>query len=143
MGVAGAAAASAGVTPPGGGPGARAAAALRAICLAAITLLGFVWLTDAPVRWRWPFIDEHLYLTMAGLATAAGFLKHPAGSRRRAGWLECLLAVSAIALWVWGAVQYEDWLILGGNAPSRWVPAMASCCTSRPSGTATKRWVTS
>jgi TRAP transporter 4TM/12TM fusion protein len=94
----------------------------RQACLAAVSLLGFFWLVDGPTRLRLPFVDEHLYLVMAGLVTAAGLLSRPFG--RRAGALEITLGLAAIGAWAWGAWRYEDWLILGNyRDPSRWVPA--------------------
>ena len=98
---------------------------MRAACLAALSVLGFLWLVDAPIRLRLPFIDEHFYLVIAGLSTAAGFLTHPFG--RRAGLPEIALALAAIGLWSWGAWRYETWLILGGHQhPEKWLVGTAA-----------------
>ena len=97
----------------------------RQTCLALVSLLGFFWLVDGPTRLRLPFVDEHLYLVMAGLVTAAGLLSRPFG--RRAGALEITLGLLALGTWTWGAWRYEDWLILGNyRDPSRWVPAVVA-----------------
>jgi TRAP transporter 4TM/12TM fusion protein len=98
---------------------------LRAACLAALSVLGFLWLVDVPIRLRLPLIDEHFYLAIAGLSTAAGFLTRP--YRARAGALEIALALAALALWGWAAWRYETWLILGGHQhPEKWLSGAAA-----------------
>ena len=98
---------------------------LRAACLAALSVLGFLWLVDVPIRLRLPLIDEHFYLAIAGLSTAAGFLTRP--YRARAGALEIALALAALALWGWAAWRYEAWLILGGHQhPEKWLTGAAA-----------------
>ena len=88
-------------------------------------MLGFLWLVDVPIRLRLPLIDEHFYLAVAGLSTAAGFLSRPL--RPRAGWLEIAAAAAAIALWGWAAWRYETWLILGGHQhPEKWLTGLAA-----------------
>lgn len=101
------------------------AESLRAACLAALSVLGFLWLVDVPIRLRLPLIDEHFYLAIAGLSTAAGFLTRP--YRARAGALEIALALAALALWGWAAWRYETWLILGGHQhPEKWLTGAAA-----------------
>jgi TRAP transporter 4TM/12TM fusion protein len=93
---------------------------LRDGCLAALSVLGFLWLLDAPIRLRLPLLDEHFYLAIAGLSTAAGFLTRPLGGR--AGWREIAIALFAIGLWAWAGWRYETWLILGGHQhPEKWL----------------------
>ncbi|MEZ5741790.1 MAG: TRAP transporter fused permease subunit [Burkholderiaceae bacterium] len=97
----------------------------RDLCLALISVLGFFWLLDGPTRLRLPLLDEHLYLVIAGLVTAAGLLSRPFG--QRAGALEIVLGLLAIAMWSWGAWRYEEWLILGGyRDPSRWLTGLVA-----------------
>ena len=98
---------------------------LRDACLAALSVLGFLWLIDVPIRLRLPVIDEHFYLAIAGLSTAVGFLTKP--FRARAGWLEIAIALVALALWAWAAWRYETWLILGGHQhPEKWLTGLAA-----------------
>jgi len=98
---------------------------LRGACLAALSVLGFLWLVDVPIRLRLPLIDEHFYLAIAGLSTAAGFLSRP--YRARAGAPEIALALVALALWGWAAWRYETWLILGGHQhPEKWLTGAAA-----------------
>ena len=66
----------------------------RQTCLALVSLLGFFWLVDGPTRLRLPLVDEHLYLVVAGLVTAAGLLSRPFG--QRAGALEIVLGIDNI-----------------------------------------------
>lgn len=88
-------------------------------------MLGFLWLVDVPIRLRLPVIDEHFYLAIAGLSTAAGFLTRP--FRARAGGLEIAVALVALALWAWAAWRYETWLILGGHQhPEKWLTGLAA-----------------
>ena len=88
-------------------------------------MLGFLWLVDVPIRLRLPLIDEHFYLAVAGLSTAAGFLSRPI--RPRAGWLEIAAAAAAVALWGWAAWRYETWLILGGHQhPEKWLTGVVA-----------------
>ena len=88
-------------------------------------MLGFLWLVDAPIRLRLPLIDEHFYLAIAGLTTAAAFLSYPFGAR--AGWREIAVAIVALALWGWAAWRYETWLILGGHQhPEKWLTGLAA-----------------
>jgi TRAP transporter 4TM/12TM fusion protein len=98
----------------------RLAELFRAGCLAAISILGFLWLVDLPLRLQLPLIDEHFYLLVAGLATAAGFLRRPFG--RHPGLAEIGVGLLAIGLWLWAAWRYEEWLILGGHRnPEKWL----------------------
>ena len=98
---------------------------MRAACLAALSVLGFLWLVDVPIRLRLPLIDEHFYLAIAGLSTAAAFLRYPFGAR--AGWREIAVALVALALWGWAAWRYETWLILGGHHhPEKWLTGLAA-----------------
>lgn len=82
-------------------------------CLAAIAVVGFVWLVDLPLRLGLPLMGEQFILVIAGLATAAGFLKKP--KQARPGAIELTLALIALCAWAWAGVRYEDWLINGGH----------------------------
>ena len=98
------------------------AALLRSLCFAVITIAAFFWLLDGPTRLQLPLLDEHLYLLVAGLATAAGLLSRP--FRAQAGAIEIVLGFVSIVAWLWAAWHYEDWLILGNYRDlARWVPA--------------------
>ncbi|MGE0315304.1 MAG: TRAP transporter permease [Lautropia sp.] len=101
----------------------RVAASLRSACFALITVAAFFWLLNGPTRFGLPLLDEHLYLVVAGLATAAGLLSRP--FRQHAGAIEIALGLIAIAAWSWAAWHYDDWLIRANSRdPTRWVPGL-------------------
>lgn len=82
-------------------------------CLAAIAVVGFIWLIDLPLKLGLPLMGEQFILMIAGLATAAGLLKKP--KEASPGAIELALALIALGAWAWAGVRYEDWLINGGH----------------------------
>ena len=100
----------------------RIAAFARDVCLAAIPIIGAVWLLDLPMRMGMAILG-HAYLAfICGLAVAAGLLAQPYGAR--AGGLELVLAALALASWWYGAWYTEAWLVdIADRGPHKWVPA--------------------
>jgi TRAP-type uncharacterized transport system fused permease subunit len=97
---------------------------LRRVYLAAITLLSVAWVFDLPLQLGWGgIIQEQFYLLVAGLVTGAGFLTAPFG--KRAGWLEIALAILALAVWAYAAVNMPEWITDPVNRPLlRWGAAL-------------------
>jgi TRAP transporter 4TM/12TM fusion protein len=103
----------------------RAASFARDLCLAAIPLIGALWLLDVPQRMGMAILG-HAYLSfMCGLAVAAGLLAQPYG--KEPGALELLLALMALASWWYGAWYTEAWLTdIADRGPHKWIPAAAA-----------------
>ncbi len=99
----------------------RFAELMRVACVAALPVLGALWLADVPQYVGLVFVDAAYLNFMAGITIAAGFLGRP--YRQRLGVLEVLLALTAIAAWTWSAYNYEDWLIdIANRGPEKWLP---------------------
>lgn len=97
---------------------------MRRVYLAAITVLSIAWVFDTPLQLGWGgIIQEQFYLLIAGLVTGVGFLTAPFG--KRPGWLEIALAVIALAVWAFAAVNMPEWITDPVNRPLyRWGPAL-------------------
>lgn len=102
---------------------------LRDVCLAAIPLLGILWVMDVPLHLGFTFLGPTYLCVIAGTATAAGFLAKP--YRAQAGILEAALGLAAFAAWFWAAWNFEDWLLdLANRGPEKWVPAVVALVLS-------------
>lgn len=97
---------------------------IRRACLAAITILSVLWIFSVPLRLGYgEILQEQFYLLITGLVTAAGFAEAP--FRKRAGWLEAVLAVAAVAAWGWAAYSFPDWIVSATDRGfDRWVPGL-------------------
>lgn len=100
----------------------RFAAFARDVCLAAVPLVGAIWLLDVPQRMGMAILG-HAYLAfICGIAVAAGMLAQPYG--KQAGAFELLLAALALASWWYGAWFTEAWLTdIADRGAHKWVPA--------------------
>lgn len=100
----------------------RLAALARDIFLAAIPIVGIVWLLDAPLRLGFAVLG-HAYLSgMLGLTIAAALLLKPYG--RAPGALDLALALAALGVWLYGAINTEAWLTeITDRGPHKWIPA--------------------
>jgi len=94
------------------------------VCLAAITILGVLWIFNVPFQLGWSgILQEQFYLLIAGLVTGAGFIHAPFG--RRAGWSEAGLAIIAVLAWGWAAYNFPEWVVLSSDrGAERWVPGL-------------------
>lgn len=94
------------------------------IYLVAITTLSVLWVFDVSLQLGWSgIIQEQFFLLIAGLVTGAGFLLAPFG--KRAGRLEIVFALVALAVWSLAAVNYSEWIIDPVNRPiERWLPGL-------------------
>jgi TRAP transporter 4TM/12TM fusion protein len=100
----------------------RFAALARDLCLAAIPLLGALWLLDLPQRFGAAILGASYLSFMCGLAVAAGLLAQPYG--KQPGALELLLALLALASWWYGAWFTEAWLMTAAErGAQKWIPA--------------------
>ena len=90
--------------------------------LAAITILGVLWVFDVPFRLGLSgIVQEQFYLVITGLVTGVGFILAP--FRRTAGRLDAFLAVVALLVWAWAAYNFSDWVVQSTNRSlERWVP---------------------
>ncbi|MEX0591032.1 MAG: TRAP transporter large permease subunit, partial [Xanthobacteraceae bacterium] len=97
---------------------------IRRIYLAVITILGILWVFDAPLQLGWGgILQEQFYLLVAGLVTGAGFIQTPFG--KRAGRLEVVLALVALAVWGLAAYNFGDWIVDPTTRPlDRWLPGL-------------------
>ena len=97
---------------------------IRRAFLAAITILSVVWIFDVPLRvGLGGIIQEQFFLLICGLVTGAGFVQAPFGVR--AGRLEAVLAIVAVAVWGWAAWHYPVWVVESTvRDPERWMPGL-------------------
>jgi TRAP transporter 4TM/12TM fusion protein len=99
----------------------RAVTALGQLYLAAITLLGVLWVVGTPQWLGTTWLDGQLLPLFIGLGTAAALIEKPYGAR--ASWLEAALGLAALAAWTWSAWNYDAWLIaFAERSVAQWVP---------------------
>ncbi len=92
-------------------------------CLAAIPVLGVMWLLDGPHHLGLVVLEPEYVSVIAGLSIAAGFMLKPYG--KEPGWLELGLGLVAIACWWWGTWNYADWLLdITNRGPEKWLPGL-------------------
>ncbi|MCP5144343.1 MAG: TRAP transporter fused permease subunit [Gammaproteobacteria bacterium] len=88
---------------------------------ALITVFGVLWVLNLPQRFGWALVSEELLPVIIGLATGAALLARP--YRERAGMLEWLLAVLALACWTWSALNYDPWVQgFADRTLDKWLP---------------------
>jgi TRAP transporter 4TM/12TM fusion protein len=107
---------------------ARVAAAVEALCVAALTLLGIAWLLDAPLHLGLVILGPSYLAVMMGLAVAGALLAKP--YRRRDGAasaLDLALALAGLAAWLWAGWHHEAWLETAAErGPEKWAPAVVA-----------------
>lgn len=88
-----------------------------------LTIIGVLWLLDAPRYLGQVVITEQYLAWMIGLATLFGLTTKPLKGRWQV--LDWSLGLAALASWVWLAWNYEAWLLDPINrGPEKWVPAI-------------------
>jgi len=94
-----------------------------------MTVIGILWLLDAP-RWLgFVIITEQYLALMIGLATFTGLLVSPLRDRLQV--LDWICAVAGLAAWLWLAVNYEAWLLDPiHRGPEKWIPAVVALATT-------------
>lgn len=96
--------------------------AARDLCLAAIPIVGVVWLLDVPLHAGWKVQVQEYLLFAAGFAVAGGLLNKPYG--RAVGWIDFALAAGGLLAWWWAAYNYDFWLLdFANRGPDKWIPA--------------------
>jgi TRAP-type uncharacterized transport system fused permease subunit len=94
-----------------------------------ITLIGILWLLDAPRRLGQVVLTEQYLALMIGLATLAGLGIAPIKGRLQA--IDWVVGLAGLGSWLWLAYNYEDWLLDPVNrGPEKWVPAVIAILTS-------------
>jgi TRAP transporter 4TM/12TM fusion protein len=93
---------------------------VRRAFLATITILSVLWVFSVPLMLGWGgILQEQFFLLVVGLVTGAGFIQSPFA--KRAGALEIVLAVIALAVWTYAAVNVPEWTTDPANRPLlRW-----------------------
>jgi TRAP transporter 4TM/12TM fusion protein len=95
--------------------------ALGQLYLAAITLLGVLWVVGLPQWLGTTWLEGQLLPLFIGLGTAAALIEKPYGPRATA--LEAALGLAAIACWAWSAWNYDEWLIsFADRSLAQWLP---------------------
>ncbi|MGQ9368313.1 TRAP transporter permease [Azospirillum sp. ST 5-10] len=90
-----------------------------------LPLVGLAFVFSVPNRIGWPVVMEEYLGAMLGLATCAVLLRHPV--RAKAGWADVALGLASLALWLYMAARYEDWIVDAANRPfSKWGAAAAA-----------------
>jgi len=99
----------------------RAIEGLGQLYLAAIVLLGLLWVVGVPQWLGTTWLDGQLLPLFIGLGTAAALIEKPYGPR--ASPLDAALGLAALACWAWSAWNYDDWLIaFADRSLVQWVP---------------------
>jgi TRAP transporter 4TM/12TM fusion protein len=95
--------------------------ALGQLYLAAVTLLGVLWVVGLPQWLGTTWLEGQLLPLFIGLGTAAALIEKPYGPRPTA--LEAGLGVVAIGCWAWSAWNYDEWLIsFADRSLAQWLP---------------------
>jgi TRAP transporter 4TM/12TM fusion protein len=98
---------------------------LNKVYLAAITLIGIVWIVDVPQYFGYSFTAAEWIGLLLGVGIAAAFLRFPYSERPTV--LEGALGVIAIASWLWMSLNYNAWVIdISGYTPSKFIPGIAA-----------------
>lgn len=93
--------------------------------LAAVTLLGVLWVVGLPQWLGTTWLEGQLLPLFIGLGTAAALIEKPYRSRATA--LEVVLGLAALACWAWSAWNYDDWLIsFADRSLSQWAPGVVA-----------------
>lgn len=91
--------------------------------VAPMTLIGVLWLLDAPRYFGQTILTEQYLALMIGLATLAGLVAAPLRGRLHV--LDWVAGLAGLASWLWLAFNYEAWLLDPVNrGPARWAPAV-------------------
>jgi len=103
----------------------RLAAGLKNTCFAFLILGGIAWVMNVPQSLGVPIITAEWLGVYLAVAIAAAFLNHPYGSR--AGLLEIVLGILAVASWSWMSAHYDIWLTdFAGYTPQKYVPGVVA-----------------
>ncbi|MDA0240687.1 MAG: TRAP transporter fused permease subunit [Proteobacteria bacterium] len=97
---------------------------LSKLYLGLIPTVGVLWVLDIPQTYfGFAVVGEEAVSTILGIACAAAFLKYP--YLKKAGLFEVALGIIAIAVWMWSAVHYEEWIVgMADRTPDKWVPGV-------------------
>jgi TRAP transporter 4TM/12TM fusion protein len=103
----------------------RLVKALGQLYLAAVTVLGVLWVVGLPQWLGTTWLEGQLLPLFIGLGTAAALIEKPYGAR--ATLLEAALGWVALACWAWSAWNYDEWLIsFADRSLAQWVPGAAA-----------------
>ena len=93
------------------------------IYLALIPVVGILWILSVPDYLQLGLLTAQVIVIVFALANGAIFLKHP--YRKNPGIFELLLAILALAVWLWMAYNLEDWLLRMAERPiEMWLPGI-------------------
>jgi TRAP transporter 4TM/12TM fusion protein len=99
----------------------RPVKALGQLYLAAVPVIGMLWVIGVPQWLGTTWLDGQLLPLCIGLGTAAALIEKPYG--QRASLLEALLGIAALACWAWSAWNYDEWLItFADRSVAQWLP---------------------
>jgi TRAP transporter 4TM/12TM fusion protein len=103
-------------------------AALQRVYFGFLLVGGLAWAIDLPRHVGYPIIAVEWLGPYLAVAVAAAFLQHP--YRDRAGAIEIVAGLAAIASWLWMSVNYEEWLIdFAGATPDKYLPGVIAIAT--------------
>jgi TRAP transporter 4TM/12TM fusion protein len=98
---------------------------LEQLYLAAVTLIGIVWILDLPRFLGASPIAAEWIGPLLGIGIAVALLRYPYA--RVACWLDGLLGIAAIASWCWMSLNYSAWIIdISGFTPGKVIPALVA-----------------
>jgi TRAP transporter 4TM/12TM fusion protein len=96
---------------------------LLSVYHALIPILGAAWILNIFQRLGFPVVAVEGVSTLLGIAIAAAFVKFP--YREKAGLLELVLGILALAAWLWSAAHYEAWIVgMADRTLDKWVPGV-------------------
>ena len=97
--------------------------ALRRFYQAYLLLAGLVWASNLLLWAGVPLIEPEWLGPYLAVGIAAAFLQVP--YRERAGLLDVVLGLAAIAAWLWMSINYNDWLVdFEGATPQKYIPGI-------------------
>ena len=96
---------------------------LKQASLGLIPIIGIGWIFAVPDRIGMALTFQQVVVVLLGLAISAAFFQKP--YREKAGLLEIVLALTAIASWFWMSWNFENWMLrMADRTPDMWVPGV-------------------
>lgn len=96
----------------------------RAYC-GILPLAGVIWILNLHQFLGLSLVTAEVIGILLGLAVAAAMLRFPYGAK--AGWLEIVLGLIALASWWWMSLHYTDWLLtMSERTADKWLPGIVA-----------------
>ncbi len=90
-----------------------------------LPLAGVVWVLNLHQFLGLSLVTAEVIGILLGLAVAAAMLRFPYGAK--AGWVEIVLGIIALASWWWMSLHYTEWLLtMNERTVDKWLPGIVA-----------------